>query len=48
MRVVSRPTETGRVSLRNQTLTRLVSGDSTEERIPEGAATMRFLAEELL
>lgn len=46
MRVVSRPTDEGRISLRNQALTRFVSGESIEERVPEGDATIELLKKE--
>ena len=46
MRVASLPNATGRVSLRNQELTRLVNGETTRERIPEGEATIGILERE--
>jgi N-hydroxyarylamine O-acetyltransferase len=46
MRVVSRPTSDGRISLRNQTLTRVSNGHETLEKTPPGAATLELLEHE--
>jgi len=45
IRTVSLPTETGRISLRNQTLTRIEKGQKTTETLPEGKAYVEALAE---
>ena len=46
LRVVSLPTGDGRISLRNQELTRLTGDRKTVTAVPAGAATMRLLADE--
>lgn len=46
MRVVSRPTADGRISLRNQTLTRIAGGRESVEQVPPGTATLDLLERE--
>jgi N-hydroxyarylamine O-acetyltransferase len=46
MRVVSRPTRDGRISLRNQTLTRVAAGRQTTEEVPEAGPTLALLERE--
>jgi N-hydroxyarylamine O-acetyltransferase len=46
MRVVSRPTPDGRVSLRNQVRTRIVGAETTVDEISPGAPTLRVLTDE--
>lgn len=46
MRVVSRPTPDGRISLRNQQRTRVAHGETTVDEIAPGAPTLQLLEEE--
>jgi N-hydroxyarylamine O-acetyltransferase len=46
LRVVSRPTADGRISLRNQLRTRLFGGETLIDEIPPGPPTLAYLADE--